>query len=114
MGIKERAMWLVEIEPPELPAPGLPAQVQQGDLSSHTECQREAARLRAEGHAGLRAPSAAIEDTGARLYYVDQGERLESVKSKVVVLFGPRPDLRAQLCAVGRPGPRLLKHVRHL
>lgn len=114
MGIRERVMWLVEIEPSEVPAPALPAQVLRGGLGSHPPCQREAARLWAEGHEGLRAPSAAIEDAGASLYYVDGGERLEPVASEVIVLFGPRPYLRAKLCALGRPGPRLLNHVRHL
>jgi hypothetical protein len=113
-GLRERQMWALELEPPALARPQLTPAVLTGGLDSWPDCQHEAGRQREAGAVGLVVASAALVPQGATLYYVDDGERTEAVDSEVVVLFGPRNDLRVHLCAIGRPSPQLLQKVRPL
>lgn len=113
-GLKERAMWIVEVDDPSLARPALPTSVLVGGLDSYDQCRHEADRIRDTGAIGLRAPSAALEPGGATRYYVDGVQKTEQVDSEVIALFERRPDLRAFLCAVGRPLPHVLKYVRPL
>lgn len=116
-GIAKRAMWVVTLETPTLglDEPDLAEAVLTGDRATYGACQREAQRLRNRGSRGLRAPSAALVPGGAVRYSVNGGQQLEAIDSHVVVLFGSRPDLTAQLASIGgRPRARLLEYVRHL
>jgi hypothetical protein len=113
-GLRGRAMWIVEHEEPELATPELPDATLIGGLGSYADCQREAQRLRQAGATGLESPSAAVEDGRASSHRVDDGPKVDHGDTRVVVLFGARPELRAQLCAVGRPSASILRWVRPL
>lgn len=113
-GLRDRAFWILEHEPGPLAAPNLPDAVLRGGLDTYATCQAEARRLRAEGAGALAAPSAALARGRAALVYLDDGEKVRWEGSEVVVLFGKRPGLHVRLCALGRPSPRILPHVRPL
>lgn len=110
-----RALWAVDLPMAPEARPGLSTTDLLGGTDTWPVCQAEAARLRAEGAAGVVAPSAALS-AGPSGFRVQGGlqpgpERSESI----VVLFGPRPDLVGwSACAVGRPRADLLARVRHL
>lgn len=110
------ALWVIEVPDGQaLAEPVLAEAVITGGTAVYPACQAEAKRLREAGNAGLIAPSAALEPDGAACYRVDGGLMVEPVVSRVVALFGPRPDLRAQLASVGgRPPRRVLNQVRRL
>lgn len=107
-------MWIVEHEEPELAAPALADATLNGGLESYADCQREAQRLQRAGATGLETPSAALEDGRASSHRMDDGPKIEYGDTRVVVLFGARPELRAQLCAVGMSSPAVLRWVRPL
>lgn len=113
-GLRARSMWVVVLETPALARPELDDDTLTGGLETWEACQREAERHREAGSSGLIASSAALAARGAALYSVEGGEKAEAIDSHVVVLFGPRPDLRASLAAIGRPSPRVLENVRSL
>jgi hypothetical protein len=117
-GLRERAMWIVTLPDSHLAQPNLPQTVLLGGLESYAACQAEARRLREAGTKGLRAPSAALAPGGASLYHLgaleDEAERRTPTDSEVVALFGMRPDLKARLCALGRPDGHVLRFVRPL
>ncbi len=106
-----RAMWTVEEPAAE---PELPDEVLIGGLESYEACQAEARRWREEGFSRLEAPSAALKDGLSTVYRVDDGLQTEAIGSRVIVLFGRQPELRAQLAAIGRPSEALLERVRPL
>lgn len=110
-----RALWAVEVGDPPVARPELPAAILTGDRSSWTMCQREAARLRREGQAGLTAPAAALAPGGAHGFRVEGGVRPGPPQDGVtIVLFGARPDLIGwQAAASGSPAADLLARVRH-
>lgn len=116
MGLRSRAMWVVELSDHEqLAESRLSFEVLTGGPGTYARCRSEAKRLRSTGARGLRTPSAALKPRGAVLYRVEAGQRLEPVESEVVVLFGRRPDLEAHLAGVGgTPRPGLLPNVRPL
>lgn len=113
-GLRRRAMWIVEHDEPALAVPDLPDATLAGGLETYAACQREARRLRQMGASGLEAPSAAMEPGRARSYRVDDGPKVAFEDTRVIVLFGARPGLRAQLCAVGGPSPAIVRWVRPL
>lgn len=113
-GLRARAVWAVRHDLPDLPRPQLPAEVLTGGLESYAACRDEARRLRANGAEGLRTLSAALPERGARLFGVDGGQVEDEAKSEVVVLFGPRPDLWAMLCALGKPDRGLVERINPL
>lgn len=110
-------VWAVEVpDDAGLAEPDLTRRAMTGGAETYEECRREAARLRARGAAGLRAPSAALEDGEARGWRVDSGmQPARERDGRVVVLFGRRPDLVAWRASVaGQPDPALLRKVRRL
>jgi hypothetical protein len=112
-----RDLWAVEVrddEPTE--SPELPAGVLRGGLVTYPLCQAEAKALRSGGATGLRAPSAALVDGGARGEHVSGGlVEADDRNGTVLVLFGERHDLRGWLCAGnGGPSERLLALVMPL
>lgn len=118
-GLTERAMWIVQLsEAPsdarDLDAPDLDAATLTGSQNTYAACREEARRIRASDSSGFIAPSAALRAEGAVKYTDSDGVQLEPVDSNVVVLFGRRSDLTAQLAGIGRPADRLLEHVRPL
>jgi hypothetical protein len=111
-----RAMWVVAVPDDEpLATPRLGRESLVGGLETYPRCQREAARLRAAGATGLRAPSAALR-TGSSGWRTDDGLRPGPLaRAETIVLFGPRPDLVGwSACHVGRPRDDLLPRVRPL
>lgn len=110
-----RALWAVEI--PRAPAarPRLVGEVLCGGPDSYPECWAEAARLRARGARGLRAPSAALSPGCAAGWTVKGGARPgPSRDGEVYVLFGLRPELLGwPVTLEGRPPAEVLERVRH-
>lgn len=111
-----RALWVVELDEPELVAPRLRSNVVTGGLDSYSDCQTEARRLRDDGRIGLRAPSAALKPRGARGCRVERGVHDGPDRDgEVVVLFGRWPQAVGwQIVDMGRPPRELLPRVRHL
>jgi hypothetical protein len=112
-----RSLWAVEVPDDEaVVPPELPLRALRGGLASYRRCRLEARRLRGEGARGLDAPSAALRAGGARGEVVRGGLREAGRRDgRVLVLFGPRPDLRGWVCtAAGRPRDRVLALVRAL
>lgn len=111
-----RALWAVELEEAPTAQPSLEIAVQMGGTDSYSACQEEAVRLRAEGHSGLVAPSAALNSGAAGGWTVAGG--LIPVPSRdgvVVVLYGPRPNLVGWMIVDrGQPPVEALGNVRHL
>jgi hypothetical protein len=116
LGGLSRDLWAIEIPDDPAPAPQLPPHVLRGDPSSYAACRDEARRMRTRGETTLAAPSAALVDGGARGEFVRGGQvEADERDGRVLVLFGPRRDLRGWLCASGgRPRERLLSLVRPL
>jgi len=110
-----RALWSVEVGDMPSIRPDLPDAALLGGPGSWPRCQKEAERLRASGARGLLAPSAALRPAGASGWRVEGGLRPGPDRDgRVVVLFGPRPDLVGwQATAEGRPGEHVLERVRH-
>lgn len=110
-----RAVWAVEVGRPPKEEPGLSARTLTGGLGSYATCQREARRLRARGVRGLVAPAAALLPGAAHGWRVQRGlQRGEPREGRVIVLFGPRPDLVGwEAVHEGRPSAKLLGRVRH-
>ena len=109
-----RAMWAVDIgDPPETLVSG-PEDVLRGNVDSWPACQQIAQGYRANA-AGFVVPSAALKPGGARGWRVDGGlQPGPESDGKVIVLFGPRPDLVGWAVAIeGRPDESLLPQVRH-
>ncbi|MBI4421899.1 MAG: RES family NAD+ phosphorylase [Gemmatimonadetes bacterium] len=110
-----RALWAVELGQPPTVHPRLPAAVLVGGTETYEPCQAESRRLRSRGASGLEAPSAALLPGGAAGLRVEGGLAAGRTREgRVVVLFGPRPDLVGwRAAAEGRPHPDLLPRVRH-
>jgi hypothetical protein len=110
-----RALWVVDLPEPPAPTPALAVEILTGGAESYPPCREEARRLRATGATGLVAPSAALLRGGAHGLRVDGGlQQAEPRDGRVIVLFGPRPDLVGWPAAVeGRPDEDLLPRVRH-
>jgi len=87
-----------------------------GGINTYEECQREARRLRNNGAAALRAPSAALLSGAARGWRVDGGLQPATERDgTVLAVFGTRPDFVGWMAAfAARPRSDLLARVRHL
>lgn len=111
-----RGLWAVELPDERLPQPIVSTRTATGNLGSYSRCQVEARRLRNAGALGLDAPSAAVRPRSASGFRVDRGLRPADPRDeRVIVLFGPRPDLVGwAACAPGRPRGDLLPRVRSL
>ncbi len=110
-----RALRAVEVGDPPPARPALATDTLTGGRTTWAACQREAARLRGAGEAGVMAPSAALVPGGAHGFRVEGGQRPGPPRDGVtIVLFGARPDLVGwQAAAAGRPDAELLRRVRH-
>lgn len=109
-----RALWAVDLGRAPAARPRLPRATLTGGVASYPACRREAQRLRESGAGGLVAPSAALRDGEAAGWRSDGGLRRGPRRNgKVIVLFGPQPDL-VGWCATeaGRPPADLLSRVR--
>jgi len=108
-------LWVVEVDRSPAESTTLPAKVLTGDAGSYPQCRRWARRIHTRGSDGFTAPSAALLPGGARGYRVDSGLKAAPARDgRVIVLFGPRPDLRAWVaCRDGRPDESLLSRVRY-
>lgn len=111
-----RSMWSIELPRPPRTRPRLSPTKLTGDLSTYDDCRREARRIRARGGKGLVAPSAAIEPASPSGFRTAGGLRVAPRRAeRVIVLFGPRPDLVGwAACHEGRPRDDLLPRVRQL
>jgi hypothetical protein len=112
----QRGLWAVELPDETLPHPLLPTRTLTGGLRTYPRCRSEARRLREGGAIGLDAPSAAVRSRTASGFRVERGlHPAEPREERVIVLFGPRPDLLGwAACAPGRPRDDLLPRVRPL
>lgn len=108
-----RRLWAVEVPPGELDEaarPGLDDGVLTGGVGSHPACQVEADRLRRDGAAAVRTPSAALVRGGAGGQRgADALVEAPPRDGEVLVLFGARPGLRGWAASdVGSPTARVL------
>lgn len=111
-----RALWVVELEQPELATPDLPSRIATGGPETYDACRAEARRLRDQGRAGLRVRSGALEPRGARGRRVELGlQDGPGRDGDVIVLFGRWPQAVGwQVVDAGRPPTDLLPRVRPL
>ena len=111
-----RAIWAIELPEPPTMVPRLTARTLSGGHSSWRACQAEARDLRALGHDGFAAPSAAVLPGTPSGFHTDGGLRPAPPRTeRTFVLFGPRPELTGWcVCVEGRPRPDLLSRVRRL
>ena len=112
-----RALWAVEV-PDHLIAdvPRLAEAVLTGGIETYDTCQKEARRLRNNGVAALRAPSAALIPGSAGGWKVDGGlQPAPERDGNVLVVFGTGPDFVGWMAAfAARPRSDLLARVRYL
>lgn len=110
-----RALWAIDVPDEDHPRPTLAMEILVGDRDAYPECRGQARRLRAEGHRGLVAPSAALLPGDASGWRVDGGLVTGPPRNgRVLALFGRRPDLIGWSATVaGRPSEDLLPKVRH-
>jgi RES domain len=111
----QRSLWAVDIPNPPTDTPDLADDAMVGDPTGYPRCQDAARRLREQGASGLVAPSAAVSGATGSGFRTERGLRKgPRRKERVIVLFGPRPDLIGwAACADGRPREDLLVRVRH-
>lgn len=109
------ALWAIELSEEPAARPALPIETLTGGPETYRDCRAEARRLRQAGADGLVAPSAALLRGGARGWRVEAGlQPARERDGRVIVLFGPRPDLVGWPATIeGRPSEDLLPHVRH-
>ena len=112
----QRAIWAIDVPDDELAEPTLPEATLRGGISSYAPCQIEARRLRTGGAAGLAAPCAALKPATPSGWRVQSGlQPGRPRQERIVVLFGPRPDLVGwATCSTGRPRDDLLPRVSPL
>ncbi|HYT79314.1 MAG TPA: RES family NAD+ phosphorylase [Actinomycetota bacterium] len=111
-----RALWAINVpDEGHHPRPALPRRILVRGPGTYLRCRAEARRLRAEGHGGLLAPSAALLPGSAAGWRVDGGlVRGPRKNGMVLALFGRRPDLIGWPATVaGRPGEDILGRVRY-
>jgi RES domain len=105
------AMWVVGVLPPT-GVPTLPLEILTGDTMSYPPCRAEAQRLRNAGHAGLRAPSAAVQSGEVEMYGVDSVTQL--VAAEVVAIWSTAPGVAGSPIGHGTADPAVLADVRYL
>ncbi len=109
-----RALWVADLGEEAAVTPDLPEEVPRGGLESYPACQDAARELRGRGVTHLEIPSAALQAMGALGWVVDRGLKPVPQNGKVIVLFGPQPNLVGWLAAIGGPRADLLERVRYL
>ncbi len=112
-----RALWAIEVpDDLKLQSAELPAAVLTGGMGTYAKCQAEAERLRGEGAPGLRVPSAALREGGARGWQVQDGVQPAAPRDGFsIVLFGTWPEVVGWPATIaGRPQTDLLSRVRPL
>jgi hypothetical protein len=111
----QRTMWAVDIAEAPARRSGLPLRVVTGGPETYARCRSYARRLRAEGETGFSVEGAALRRGEARGWRVENGlQPGEDRNGRVVVAFGPRPDLVGWPAATaGRPPAYLLERVRY-
>jgi RES domain-containing protein len=111
-----RSLWSIELPHAPRSQPRLDSATLTGGISSYPACRREARRIRSLGGRGLVAPSAAIESPSQSGFRAEGGLQPGPLRDeRVLVLFGPRPDLIGwAACHQGRPRADLLPRVRPL
>jgi hypothetical protein len=110
-------LWAVDIPDSETAAvPKLPKRTVTGGRETFADCQREAARLRANRATRIDASSPALMPGGAHGYRVNGGLRAAQPRDgRTIVLFGSRPDLVGwRAVHLGQPHPELLARVRRV
>jgi len=114
-----RALWAIEVPDHDVVGAAqvrLPRAETTGGTASYSRCQAHADRLRSSGSASILAPSAALFPGAAGGYRTDAGlQRASAAEGRVLVLFGPRPDLIGwEVVTSAAPPVHLLSVVRHL
>jgi hypothetical protein len=114
-----RALWAVDVPDDDLAAAHrvrLPRPTATGGTDTYDRCQAHADRLRRAGTTAIVAPSAALAPGTAGGHRTDGGlQPATPADGRVVVLFGPRPDLVAWVVVTAAAPPvDLLPAVRHL
>lgn len=108
------AVWAIGVTPPDA-TPTLPDQVLSGDMTSYPACRREARRLRAAGHRGLRAPSAAVLSGQVEVFGVDAtGGHVVGVVPAEVFVVWETPGLHGMPIGHGTADPAVLGDVRFM
>lgn len=110
-----RSLWAVEIPAAGYGTPALAGATLRGDRKTYPHCQAEAKRLRGAGHAGVRAPSAALLPGAAAGWECAPNEvRAAARDGLVYVLFGvPGGLVGWPVVESGRPPDRVLPLVNH-
>lgn len=110
-----RALWAIEVPDDPAEVPDLPIGVATGGPETYEPCRAEARRLRDRGARRLTTISAALLPGAAHGWRVDAVVQAAAPRDgRVIVLFGPCPDLVGWPATVeGRPGNDLLPRVRH-
>jgi hypothetical protein len=111
----QRQIWAVDLGDAGGVTVALPIKVTSGGRDTYRQCQEEARRLRARGAERLLAPSAALLEGGATGTVVQGGVHAASARDgRVIVVFGPAPDLVGWIVTDGgRPPDDLRARVRH-
>ena len=112
-----RALWVIEISDDlATETPRLAEVILTGGFDSYEECWTEARRLRNNGAAALRAPSAALLARSARGWKVEGGLQPAADRDgNVLAVFGTRPDFVGWMAAfAAHPRSDLLARVRPL
>lgn len=110
-----RSLWSVEIAETGYGIPALPDATLRGNRSTYAACQAEANRLRAAGHMGIRAPSAALRAGAAAGWQCVPDEAPAAARDGYVyVLFGsPAGRVGWPAVEAGQPPARVLSLVHH-
>ena len=111
----QRSLWAVEIPDSGYGAPALAEATLRGAKTTYPQCQVEAKRLRGAGHAGVKAPSAALLPGAASGWSCTPNEVSAPAREGFVcVLFGA-PDGLVGWPAVeaGQPPVRILPLVNY-
>lgn len=111
----QRSLWSVEIPDAGYGTPALHDATLHGDRSTYAACQAEALRLRAAGHARIRAPSAALLPGAAAGWRCLPDEVPAVARDGFVhVLFGSTSALVGwPVVEAGLPPARVLPLVNH-
>lgn len=111
-----RALWAVEVPDERSVTPALSTAILLGGPASYAACHAAVRRLRDIGVRRIDVPSAALRPGAAGGRRVAGGLRPGPARDgRVIVLFGPRPDLIGWAAVTaGRPPVALLERVRAL
>jgi len=110
-----RSLWAVEIPGAGYGVPRLPNATLRGDKTTYPACQAEASTLRAAGHIGVQAPSAALPPNAAAGWQCSPHEVPAGTRDgRVFVVFGAPAGLVGwPAVEAGQPPARILPLVNH-